>query len=199
MEMMNKWFTRYLHGVENGVENEPKSYIVREGKGRNEPTEYADYPNPDAEDVTLSLGSGGNEKGALSLYRLDGQGNETLVDDVSFSAGQLAKADESKNRLLYVTPTLKEDLHLSGVFANQTQTCQQQACLQSFRLGRFASLGRTCRKKPQRQYHYSWLGRSSKPAIQSPRASRLSRANLSRSHSNCNRMIRLFQPVNRLV
>ena len=30
MEMMNKWFTRYLYGVENGVENEPKAWIVRE-------------------------------------------------------------------------------------------------------------------------------------------------------------------------
>jgi X-Pro dipeptidyl-peptidase len=30
MEMMNKWFTRYLYGVQNGVEQEPKSWIVRE-------------------------------------------------------------------------------------------------------------------------------------------------------------------------
>ena len=30
LEMMNKWFTRYLYGVENGVEQEPKAWIVRE-------------------------------------------------------------------------------------------------------------------------------------------------------------------------
>ena len=30
LEMMNKWFTRYLYGVENGVEKEPKAWIVRE-------------------------------------------------------------------------------------------------------------------------------------------------------------------------
>ena len=30
LEMMNKWFTRYLYGVENGVEREPKAWIVRE-------------------------------------------------------------------------------------------------------------------------------------------------------------------------
>jgi len=30
LEMMNKWFTRYLYGVENGVENDPKAWIVRE-------------------------------------------------------------------------------------------------------------------------------------------------------------------------
>ena len=29
-KMMNRWFTRYLFGVENGVENDPKAWIVRE-------------------------------------------------------------------------------------------------------------------------------------------------------------------------
>jgi len=44
--MMNKWFSHYLHGIENGIENGPKAYIVREGDNRNNPTPYADYPNP---------------------------------------------------------------------------------------------------------------------------------------------------------
>ena len=30
LEMMNKWFTRFLYGVENGVEKGPKAWIVRE-------------------------------------------------------------------------------------------------------------------------------------------------------------------------
>ena len=30
LKMMNRWFTRYLFGIENGVENDPKSWIVRE-------------------------------------------------------------------------------------------------------------------------------------------------------------------------
>ncbi len=28
--MLNKWFTKYLYGVDNGVQNEPKSWVVRE-------------------------------------------------------------------------------------------------------------------------------------------------------------------------
>ena len=28
--MMNKWFTRYLHGIENNVEDDAKAWIVRE-------------------------------------------------------------------------------------------------------------------------------------------------------------------------
>ena len=30
LEMMNKWFTRYLYGVQNDVEKDPKAGIVRE-------------------------------------------------------------------------------------------------------------------------------------------------------------------------
>ena len=30
VSQMNRWFTRYLHGVENGVENDPEAWIVRE-------------------------------------------------------------------------------------------------------------------------------------------------------------------------
>ena len=29
--MMNKWFTKYLHGIDNNVEDDPKAWIVREG------------------------------------------------------------------------------------------------------------------------------------------------------------------------
>jgi len=76
---MNRWFTRYLFGVENGVEEEPKARIVREDDRRNEPTSYADYPNPDAADVALYPLAGGNEVGGLSLEKASGQGEEVLV------------------------------------------------------------------------------------------------------------------------
>ena len=46
MKMMNRWFTRYLHGVENGVEKDPRAWIVREGDEPTKPTPYDDYPNP---------------------------------------------------------------------------------------------------------------------------------------------------------
>ncbi len=58
LELMNRWFTRYLYGVENGVENDPKAWIVREGDERGNPTPYPDYPNPDASPVTLSSAGG---------------------------------------------------------------------------------------------------------------------------------------------
>ena len=29
-EQMNRWFTRYLYGIENGVEKDPRAWIVRD-------------------------------------------------------------------------------------------------------------------------------------------------------------------------
>ena len=48
LKMMNRWFTRYLFGIENGVEKDPKAWIVREYNSRQKPTPYQAYPNPDA-------------------------------------------------------------------------------------------------------------------------------------------------------
>jgi X-Pro dipeptidyl-peptidase len=113
--MMNKWFTKYLHGRDNGVEKEEnKAYIVREYDDRQQPTAYKDYPNPDASNVILNLTSGGKNKGGLTLDKVEKAG-EMLVDDASISGSEHAKATNSKHRLLYVTPKLKEDLHISGV------------------------------------------------------------------------------------
>jgi X-Pro dipeptidyl-peptidase len=115
LSMMNKWFTKYLHGLDNGVDKEEyKAYIVREYDDRQQPTAYKDYPNPDASEVTLNLTSGGITKGGLTL-ETGTEGIESFSDDASISGKEHAKAVNSKNRLLYVTPTLKSDLHLSGL------------------------------------------------------------------------------------
>ncbi|GLR18103.1 Xaa-Pro dipeptidyl-peptidase [Portibacter lacus] len=111
--LMNKWFTKYLHGVDNGVEKLPRAYIVRENDDREKPTEYADYPNPDAKDVDLYLTPGAPETGSLSLNKGAG-GKETLVDNFSFDGASLAKAEITNHRLLYLTPVLEKPVHISG-------------------------------------------------------------------------------------
>ncbi len=119
-ELMNKWFTRFLYGVKNGVELGPKSYIVRErapGAPRGTattPISYADYPNPDASPVTFFLSAGGNSQGSLAPHAGSKQGIEELVDDVEFSAPALAQSGKSPNRLIYSTPELAAPVHLSG-------------------------------------------------------------------------------------
>ena len=114
MKQMNRWFTRYLHGVENGVEDDPKSWVVREGKPQDQPTSYPEYPHPDASPVRLFTQAGSPASGQLSLAAVEGQEIETVIDNYSFSGDMLAQAEWTKHRLLYVTPTLKKPLHLSG-------------------------------------------------------------------------------------
>ncbi|HLV14682.1 MAG TPA: Xaa-Pro dipeptidyl-peptidase [Xanthomarina sp.] len=115
MTLMNRWFTHYLHGINNGVEKDAKAWIVRENDSPETPTAYKEYPNPDASEVTLHLHKGGLEVGKLVTEKAKKQGKETLIDDYNFSGDDLAQAKSSKNRLLYVTPVLTEDLHISGL------------------------------------------------------------------------------------
>jgi X-Pro dipeptidyl-peptidase len=114
LSMMNRWFTRYLHGVENGVEQDAKAWIVRENDKPSEPTAYADYPNPEAKDVTLYLTKGAPKAGGLATQSKSGQGKETLVDNYSFDGATLAAAESTNHRLLFVTPTLTAPVHISG-------------------------------------------------------------------------------------
>lgn len=112
--MMNKWFTRYLFGIQNGIEDEPKAWIVRENDKPDNPTAYKDYPNPDASPITLHLQAGAPEIGKLSIEKNNKKITETLVDNYSFSGDMLAQAENTNHRLIYTTPILTENLHLSG-------------------------------------------------------------------------------------
>ncbi|MFK7767755.1 MAG: Xaa-Pro dipeptidyl-peptidase [Mariniblastus sp.] len=115
LRMVNRWFTRYVLEVENGVENEGRAWIVREHKKPEQPTAYKDYPNPDASPVTMYLSGNSPKPGYLLLDRKPESGKEKLVDNFSFSGESLAQAEFTQHRLMYVTPKLKESVHLSGL------------------------------------------------------------------------------------
>ena len=114
LQMMNRWFTRYLHGIENNVENDAKAWIVREDDKIHEPTPYKEYPNPAAKPVVLNIGTGGNGIGTLTLKNTVSKGEDSLIDNYHFSSESLAQATSSDHRLLYVSAILKEDIHISG-------------------------------------------------------------------------------------
>ncbi|KPM33682.1 X-prolyl-dipeptidyl aminopeptidase [Croceitalea dokdonensis DOKDO 023] len=114
LRLMNRWFTKYLHGEDNGVEQDPKAYIVRENDAQDQPTAYPDYPHPNAEMVKLYPTNGGNTLGGLSLKKTKKQGKETAIDDYKVSGSQLASSPSSEHRLLYVTPRLQQDINISG-------------------------------------------------------------------------------------
>ena len=114
LKQMNRWFTRYLYGVENDVEKSPKAWIVREDVEGRDGTSYPDYPHPEAVSVTLHPIAGGSQVGRLQVGPASGQGNKKVIDNFSFSGAVLAKAEWTDHRLLFATPVLTEPLHLSG-------------------------------------------------------------------------------------
>ena len=114
--MMNKWFTHYLFGIDNGIEKETnKAWIVRENDELSNPTPYKDYPNPDAESISFYLTKGAPKVGGLTTTKSSNQGKETLVDNYSFTGEILARAENTNHRVLYVTPKFSQDVHISGV------------------------------------------------------------------------------------
>lgn len=113
-KMMNRWFTRYLHGVKNGVEKEARAWIVREDAKRDQPTAYQDYPNPESAFVEFHLIAGAPRAGKLNTATPAKQGTETVVDNFSFSGPMLAQAEWTDHRLIYQTPKLNEPVHVSG-------------------------------------------------------------------------------------
>lgn len=112
--MMNRWFTRYLHRIENGVENDAKVWIVRENDPHEKPTPYEAFPNPAASEVKLYLNGNAPGRGSLAFVNNNSQKTETLEDNYSFDGATLAQAELTNHRLIYLTPELKEDIHLSG-------------------------------------------------------------------------------------
>lgn len=128
LKMMNRWFTRYLYGIENGVEEDPKAWVVREGSDRLKPTPYPDYPHPDAKPVLLKPGKGGTQSGTLSQNPAGEQGTEKIVDNFSFNGSALAAAEWTDHRLLYLTQPLQHPVHISGTAILKTQlACNKPA------------------------------------------------------------------------
>jgi X-Pro dipeptidyl-peptidase len=135
-EMVNRWFSHYLYGVDNGVEKDPPVWIVQDaasqapgavapalaagrggrgGRGRamTLPTPFASFPVPGSVPVVMHAGAGGAGIGALSSGA-GASASEKLVDDVAQSGSANASAAQSPNRLLYATATLTDTVHISG-------------------------------------------------------------------------------------
>jgi X-Pro dipeptidyl-peptidase len=114
IKMMNRWFTRFLYGIENDVEKDAQAWIVREGGKMGKPEPYTAYPHPDAKIVPFYLSQDGLARGAITLEPVNTPGTQKWIDNYSFSGAQLAKADWSNHRLIFASPKLKESVHLSG-------------------------------------------------------------------------------------
>ena len=109
----NRWFTHYLWGVENGVENDPRAWVVREGQSSQNPTPYPEWPDPAAAKTTLVFKGNGLEVGELTL-KGGKPVEETLVDDATISPVALLNAAASPNRLVFKSTPLLTPVRISG-------------------------------------------------------------------------------------
>jgi len=124
-DIVNKWWSHYLYGVNNGVDTLPRVMIVPSsavatpapgGRGGTAPlpTFYSDFPVPGSAAVKVYPTKGGSAAGSLAFAAPGKQGAEMLMDDFKVSPAMMALATKSPNRLLYALPAFKDSVHLSG-------------------------------------------------------------------------------------
>jgi X-Pro dipeptidyl-peptidase len=112
LSTLNRWYSHYLYGVDNGIEDEPRATVQREDMSW---TDEADWPAPGTRDVRMHPRPGGDVRGGLALGRSTGRPVvEKLTDDATKTIEQLVDAPASDNRLAYASLPAESDLRLSG-------------------------------------------------------------------------------------
>ena len=115
-DMVNRWFSHYLYGMDNGVEKDPPVWIVSTAPTPGLPpanaAPFASFPVPGSAPVTLHPVAGGSAVSKLSLAAT--QGTDTIVDDVATSGAANASATRAGTRLLYATAPLTDNVRISG-------------------------------------------------------------------------------------
>ncbi|HYC51485.1 MAG TPA: Xaa-Pro dipeptidyl-peptidase [Gemmatimonadaceae bacterium] len=119
-DMVNRWFTHYLYGIENGVKSDPTLHVVENiptpgvppVRGSFSPVGYPAFPAPGSAPVVLRPTGDGNGIGTLATAGVTAI--DTIGDDVAFSGSALASSAQSARRLLYATPVLRDTLRISG-------------------------------------------------------------------------------------
>ncbi|MDX1350459.1 MAG: CocE/NonD family hydrolase, partial [Putridiphycobacter sp.] len=111
-ELMNLWFTKYLHGVENDIEKSVEVLIER--PGFRSAVGYTAFPDEKAEKVALYFSPIKNSPSILALHNSKTATFESFVDDYHVPAEELILAKSSHNRLLYLSSELNNSLRISG-------------------------------------------------------------------------------------
>jgi X-Pro dipeptidyl-peptidase len=122
--MMNKWFTKYLHGVNNGIERLADAWIVP--KGEEEAHPQSAFPDPKAKALRLYPQSTTANTGTLATVKGEAK-SLTFTDDASLTALQLISPKNADNRLLFWGKTLEQPLHLSGTSRIHVQVASSKA------------------------------------------------------------------------
>ncbi|MGI9192693.1 MAG: CocE/NonD family hydrolase C-terminal non-catalytic domain-containing protein, partial [Chitinophagaceae bacterium] len=113
MTMMNRWFTRYLHGINNGVELDTPVVIFHEKSAT--PSKYLQFPDAAAHDVLFYVQAQTKAQGQLLTQKPNVSGTQSLSDDYRIEPIDLLDSVNAQHRLLFVTSPLKKELRLSGI------------------------------------------------------------------------------------
>jgi X-Pro dipeptidyl-peptidase len=112
LRTVNRWFTRYLYGVPNGVEAEPHASVQRTDGSW---VEQSEWPAERARQTSFQLTRGGAVAGGLTRTpHIEGTILEELSDDASIRAEDLANAPSSPHRLAYFSTPTDRSERLSG-------------------------------------------------------------------------------------
>jgi X-Pro dipeptidyl-peptidase len=114
-DMLNRFWSNTLYGVDNGALDGPKAAVQRAGSVWQD---HDDWPVPESVATIVNLApSGDNTIGGLQLESTR-EGKpvlETVVDNSAIDATVLAAAAQSPHRLIYQTPPLAAPVHISGI------------------------------------------------------------------------------------
>lgn len=109
LRQTHHWFDRYLYGIHNGIEREPKVDIER-APGVWE--QHSDWPERGTRNVSLHL----DASGVLSPKAHHGAPRSMIDEGRTRTAEQLADnwTQPDPNRLIYLTPALSKPLRFNG-------------------------------------------------------------------------------------
>jgi X-Pro dipeptidyl-peptidase len=116
LSLQELWFTHFLMGVDNGVEKGKLAWIQRED---GQIVQYKDWPDPDTQQVTMSLTPRGDDPtGGLHVATASDANAkavvETFKDVPTLTAKALAASPDSPNGRVYTTDKLQNDVRISG-------------------------------------------------------------------------------------
>ena len=114
VDTLHRWFDYWLQGVQNGIMDEPR-VDIEQPQGNVWKT-YADFPIPGTvnTDVYLS-GRAAGQSGSLGLSAGGGTDSLTFTDNSLSETNAINSPNGSQaNRLVFLSPKLKSDVHVSG-------------------------------------------------------------------------------------
>ncbi|EQB38576.1 MULTISPECIES: Xaa-Pro dipeptidyl-peptidase [Virgibacillus] len=115
VDTLHQWFDYWLLDIDNGIMNEPMVDIERTA---DEWETTGNWPNEGAEPVTIRLAPENEEvPGSLMTSPILGEFTQSFIDNPEQTEQQMVEDEftAKENRLMYLSPELKDEVQLSGV------------------------------------------------------------------------------------